>query len=75
MVKRLNVYVTIVGTWIEVSVDNFVLLTCNCVRGLPLGILIFTSESQSTLTAALNLYMQTMDDNGLFDGGAMGQQF
>ena len=50
----------------------FVFLTHTCVGGLPLGILIVTSESQRTVTAALNLYMEMMDDDAFFGRGRNG---
>ena len=50
----------------------FVLLTHSCVGGLPLGILIVTSESQRTVTAALNLYMEMTGDDAFFGRGRNG---
>ena len=52
----------------------FVMLTHSCVGGLPLGILITTSETQATIAAALRL-LQTILPEGCFGGrGASGPQ-
>ncbi|XP_001199878.3 uncharacterized protein LOC763787 isoform X1 [Strongylocentrotus purpuratus] len=52
----------------------FMLLTHSCVGGLPLGVLITPSETQATITAALQL-LQTILPAGCFGGrGAVGPQ-
>lgn len=52
----------------------FLLLTHNCVGGLPIGVLITTSESQSTIVAALKLYKSILP-SGCFGGrGLSGPQ-
>lgn len=45
----------------------FLLLTHSCVGGLPLGVLITTSETQSTIEAALKLYTSILPP-GCFGG-------
>eukprot|EP00057_Strongylocentrotus_purpuratus_P009221 XP_011663695.1 PREDICTED: uncharacterized protein LOC752725 isoform X2 [Strongylocentrotus purpuratus] len=52
----------------------YLLLTHSCVGGLPLGVLITTSETQSTISAALDLY-KTILPAGCFGGrDAIGPQ-
>ena len=45
----------------------FIILTHSCAGGLPLGVLITTSESQSIIKAALQLYCGLLPD-GCFGG-------
>jgi hypothetical protein len=52
----------------------FLLLTHSCVGGLPLGVFITTSESQSTVKAALQLLQNMVGDVGFFGQGKRGPQ-
>ena len=49
----------------------FLLLTHSCVGGLPLGVLITSSESKATITAALKLYTSILPEQCF---GGRGQQ-
>ncbi|XP_072050227.1 uncharacterized protein [Amphiura filiformis] len=52
----------------------FLLLTHSCVGGLPIGVLITTSETQTTIVAALKLYKSILPP-GCFGGrGTIGPQ-
>lgn len=52
----------------------FLLLTHSCVGGLPIGVLITTSESEATLKAALNLYQSILPPNCFAGRGRQGPQ-
>ncbi|XP_076050088.1 uncharacterized protein LOC143030765 [Oratosquilla oratoria] len=47
----------------------FLLLTHSCAGGLPLGVLITTSESTETVTEALALYNSLLDNSAFFGRG------
>ncbi|XP_014775784.1 uncharacterized protein LOC106873077 [Octopus bimaculoides] len=47
----------------------FLLLTHSCAGGLPLGVLITTSESTETITEALKLYNSLLDNSAYFGRG------
>lgn len=47
----------------------FLLLTHSCAGGLPLGILVTTSESADTITEALQLYNTLLDGSAFFGRG------
>nr|XP_033481204.1 uncharacterized protein LOC117256028 [Epinephelus lanceolatus] len=52
----------------------FLLLTHSSVGGLPLGVLITTSESQPTITAALQLFSTILPEDGFYGRQEKGPQ-
>nr|XP_054755233.1 uncharacterized protein LOC129261196 [Lytechinus pictus] len=50
------------------------LLTHSCCGGLPLGVLVTTSDSTETMTEALNLYNSVLDDSAYFGRGKSGPE-
>ena len=50
----------------------FLIMTHSCVGGLPLGVLITTNETTSTIKAGLNLFSMLVGEEGFFGRGEKG---
>lgn len=53
---------------------TFLLLTNSCCGGLPIGIIITTSEKEEILTMAFDMYRSFLDDNAFGSRGHLGPQ-
>ncbi|XP_041461611.1 uncharacterized protein LOC121412915 [Lytechinus variegatus] len=68
------VFVDATGNMDRQGCRVFLLLTHSSCGGLPLGVLITTSESTETVTEALNLYNSLLDDSAYFGRGKSGPE-
>ncbi|XP_064631784.1 uncharacterized protein LOC135489974 isoform X2 [Lineus longissimus] len=63
------VFIDASGNMDHQSCRVFLILTHSCAGGLPLGVLITTSESTETITSALELYNSFLDDKAFYGRG------